>query len=150
MFDGFGFCPIVRFEWHASFGIARWKLKGQLGETRDDRRGAMWKNNETCTKRARTIAIFRVFDREMEENADVYECSNEMYNFPLGINFFCVFPYEEWIDSLLEWIIIYFYFNPLEFVRDAYRVTEKRAVISSEQHFVSIILQQQYLRRVNF
>lgn len=55
----------------------------------------------------------------------------------LGLNFFCVFPYEEWIDSLLEWIIIYFYFNPFEFVRDAYRVTEKRAVISSEQHFVS-------------
>lgn len=87
MFDGFGFCPIVRFEWHASFGIARWKLKGQLGETRDDRRGAMWKNNETCTRRAWTIAIFRVFDREMEENGDVYECSNEMYNFPLGIKF---------------------------------------------------------------
>lgn len=71
----------------------------------------------------------------MEENRDVYDARMRCITFPLGLNFCCVFSYEEWITSRVDDYI--FLSQSSEFVRNTDYVTERRAVISSEEHFVS-------------
>lgn len=97
---------------------------------------------------------FRVFDREMEENRDVYDARMRCITSLLGLNFCYVFPYEEWITSRVDDYIFLFQSSSKYVLR--YRETsinfERRNISSRlifQQHIYDQLIFKYILRFLN-
>lgn len=111
---------------------------------------------EKIMKRVRMLerSQFRVFDREMEENRDVYDARMRCITSLLGLNFCYVFPYEEWITSRVDDYIFLFQSSSKYVLR--YRETsinfERRNISSRlilQQHIYDQLIFKYILRFLN-